>query len=59
MIDYVKENISTEQSSSRQDTRVSRADGDQERSSGAEKTPREGAQTSHPDPLLEGLRAFV
>jgi ribonuclease P protein component len=54
MSNYVKENISTEQSPSRQDTRVSRADGDQERSSGAEKTPREGAQTSHPDPLLEG-----
>ena len=54
MSNYVKENISTEQSPSRQDTRVSRADGDQERSSGAEKTPREGAQTSHPGPLLEG-----
>jgi ribonuclease P protein component len=54
MSDYVKENISTEQSSPRQDARLSRADGDQERSSGAEETPREGAQTSDPGPLLEG-----
>jgi ribonuclease P protein component len=54
MSDYVKENISTEQSSSRQDARLSRADGDQERSPRAEETPREGAQTSDPGPLLEG-----
>jgi ribonuclease P protein component len=54
MIDYDEENISTEQSSSRQDARLSRPDGDQERSSGAEETAREGSQASHTGPLLEG-----
>jgi ribonuclease P protein component len=54
MSDYVKENISTEQSSSRQDARLSRAHGDQERSPGAEETPREGSKASDPGPLLEG-----
>lgn len=54
MTHYDKENISTEQSASRQDARFPRAHGDQERSPGAQETPREGAQTSDPGPLLEG-----
>ena len=52
MTDYAEAHISTEQSSSCKDTRIQGAHGDQERSSGAEETPREGAQTSHASPLL-------
>jgi ribonuclease P protein component len=52
MTDYAEANISTKQSSSGKDTRIQSSDGDQKRSSGAEETPREGAQTSQPGALL-------
>lgn len=54
MSHYAEENISTEQSSSCQDARLSRKDGDQEWSSGTEETPREGPQASDAVSLLTG-----
>jgi ribonuclease P protein component len=52
MTDYAKADISAEQSSPRQDARVQGTDGDKERSSGAEKTPGQGAQAPHAGSLL-------
>ena len=52
IIHYAKAHISTEQSPPRQDTRFSRAHGDQERSSGLEETPREGSQEADAIALL-------
>jgi ribonuclease P protein component len=53
MTNYAEAHISTEQSSPRQDTRIPRTDGDQEWSSGAEASPRQGAQTPHSGALLK------
>ena len=53
MTDNAEANISTEQPSSRQDARLSRAYGEQERSSCAEKAAGEGTQTPHAVALLE------
>lgn len=58
MTDYAKAHISTEQSSPRQDTRFPRTDGVQERASGAQASPREGAQTPHPVTLLDTGEGF-
>ena len=52
IIHYAKAHISTEQPTPRQDARVSRAHGDQERSSGLEETPRQGSQEAHAVALL-------
>ncbi len=56
MINYAEAHISTEQSSPRQDARLQDSHGDQERSSGAEETPRQGAQTPDAIPLLKPSR---
>lgn len=53
MTDYAKANISTEQSAAREDARVPRAYGDQERSPGAEAAPREGAEAPDTVALLK------
>ena len=53
MTDYAKANISTEQPAAREDARVSRAYGDQERSPGAEAPPREGAEAPDAVALLK------
>lgn len=58
MTDYAKAHISTEQSSPRQDTRVQAADVNQGWPSGAQETPREGAQTPHPVALLKPGEGF-
>jgi ribonuclease P protein component len=52
MTDYAEAHISTKQSSPREDARIQTSHVDQERSSGVEETPREGAQASDPGPLL-------
>ena len=52
MTDYAEANISTKQSSSREDARLQGSDGDQRRSAGAQETPGEGAQTSDSGTLL-------
>ena len=52
MINYAETHISTEQSSPRQDARVQDSHGDQERPSGAQASPRQGAQTPDSGPLL-------
>ncbi len=52
MTDYAEAHISTEQSSPREDTRIQGSHGDQERSPGAQETPREGPQTPDSGPLL-------
>lgn len=52
MTDYAEAHISTKQSSPREDARIQGSHGDQERSSGAQETPREGAQTSDSGALL-------
>jgi len=49
---YAKANLSTQQSSSRQDTRLSGPHGDQERSPGAQATPRQRPQAINPVALL-------
>jgi ribonuclease P protein component len=49
---HVEAHIPTEQSSPGENTWLSRAHGDQERSPGTEKTTRQGAQASHPGALL-------
>ena len=56
MTDYAEANISTEQSSSREDTRIQGSDGEQERPSGAEEAAREGAQASDAGALLSPRR---
>ena len=56
MTDYAEAHISTEQSSSRQDARLQGSHGDQERASGAQETPRQGAQTPDSGALLETRR---
>lgn len=52
MNNYAKENISTEQSSPRQEARLSCADGDQERSRRFETPPGEGTQSPDGQTLL-------
>lgn len=52
MTDYAEAHISTEQSSPREDARIPGSHGDQERPSGAQEAPREGAQTPDAGPLL-------
>ena len=54
MDNYAEENISTEQSSPRQDARLQGAHGDQERPPGAQETPREGSQAPDAVALLKG-----
>jgi len=49
---YAKENLSTKQSSPRQETRVSRTHGDQERTRRFETPPREGTQEINGSALL-------
>ena len=56
MNNYAEANISAEQSSSREDTRVQGADGDQERPSGLEAAPGQRAQAPDAVPLLNGRR---
>lgn len=50
---YAKENLSTEQSSSCEETRLSRADGDQERSRRIEAPPLQGTQEINGSTLLK------
>ena len=52
---YAEENVSTEQSQTRQKARVSRKDGDQERPRGAQAPPRQGPQASDGSALLESF----
>lgn len=52
MSNYAKENISTEQPPPRQETRVPRADGNQERTRRSETPPREGTQSIDRQTLL-------
>lgn len=52
MINYAEAHIPTEQSSASEDTRISRPHGDEKWTFGAEKTPREGTQTSNAVSLL-------
>lgn len=52
MSHYAKANISTEQSASSQNARLSREDGNQKRASGAEEASCKGAQTAHTVSLL-------
>jgi ribonuclease P protein component len=54
MTDYAEAHIPTEQSSSREDARLQGSHGNQERPSGAQETPRQGAQTPDASPLLSG-----
>lgn len=49
---YAEENVSTEQSQTRQKARVSRKDGDQERPRRAQAPPRQGPQASDGSALL-------
>ncbi len=50
--DYAEENISTEQPSPRQEARISRTHGHQERPRSAQTPPRQGTQTINGSPLL-------
>ena len=50
--DYAEENISTQQSQTRQKARLSRADGDEERTSGDQATPGEGPEAPDRSALL-------
>lgn len=52
---YAEENVSTEQSQTRQKARVSRKDGDQERPRSAQAPPRQGPQASDGSALLESF----
>jgi ribonuclease P protein component len=52
MTNYAKENISTEQPPPRQETRVSRTDGDQERTCRSETPPRQRSQSIDRQTLL-------
>jgi len=52
MINYAKENISTEQSPSRQETRLSRTDGDQKRTRRFKTPPCQRTQKINGSPLL-------
>lgn len=58
MTDYAKAHISTEQPSSREDTRIQSTDGDQERSPGLEEASCQGSQASHAVPLLNQNQSF-
>lgn len=58
MTDYAKAHISTEQPATSQDSRISTTHGDQERSSGAEASPREGTQAADASPLLNHARGL-
>lgn len=53
MNNYAKENFSTEQSPPRQEARLSRQNGDQERTRRFETPPREGAQSINGQTLLD------
>jgi len=54
-VTYAEANLSTQQSSSRQDARISRADGDQKRSPGAQTAPRQRPQATDSVALLKTL----
>jgi hypothetical protein len=52
---YGQANLSTQQSSPREDARISRADGDQKRPPGAQAAPRQRPPATNPVALLKSL----
>ena len=59
IIIYAEANLSTEQSPPRQDARISRAHGDQERPPGAQAASRQGPQAAHSGALLKPLGSSI
>jgi ribonuclease P protein component len=59
IIIYAEANLSTEQSPPRQDARISRAHGDQERPPGAKAASRQGPQAAHSGALLKPLGSSI